>query len=134
MSSSSRTRGSDGRAAIALGLLSVVWGYNWIVMKQSLAYATPTDSAAWRFLFAAASLTPVVRWMGHSLWVPRKEWWLAGLLSLMLAVNFSGTLWALKLGGTGKVAVLCYTMPFWTVLFARLFIHERMRPIQWLAI
>jgi drug/metabolite transporter (DMT)-like permease len=71
--------------------------------------------------------------MGFSLRVPRNEWWLAGILGVMLAANFTGTLWGLKLGGTGKVAVLVYTMPFWTVLFARLFLHERMRPIQWTA-
>jgi drug/metabolite transporter (DMT)-like permease len=127
-------KGGKGRAGAALALLSIIWGYNWIVMKQSLAFASPTDSAAWRFLVAAAALIPIVHGMGRSLRVPRREWWLAGTLGLMLAANFAGTLWGLKLGGTGKVAVLCYTMPFWTVLFARLFIHERMRPIQWIAV
>lgn len=134
VSSAAPPHGGAGRAAAALALLSLIWGYNWIVMKQSLAYASPTDSAAWRFLIAAGALVPVVRGMGYSLRVPRGEWWLAGTLGLMLAANFTGTLWGLKLGGTGKVAVLCYTMPFWTVLFARLFLHERMRPVQWLAI
>lgn len=103
-------------------------------MKQSLAYASPTDSAAWRFVVAAIALIPVVLAQGHSLRVPRKEWWLAALLGLMLAANFAGTLWGLKLGGTGKVAVLCYTMPFWTAIFAWLFIHERMRRLQWIAV
>ena len=127
VSSAPHPHAGAGRAGAALALLSLIWGYNWIVMKQSLAYASPTDSAAWRFLIAAAALIPIVRYMGFSLLVPRREWWLAGLLGLMLAANFTGTLWGLKLGGTGKVAVLCYTMPFWTVLFARIFIHERMR-------
>jgi drug/metabolite transporter (DMT)-like permease len=72
--------------------------------------------------------------MGHTLRVPRSEWWLAGTLGIMLAANFAATLWGLKLGGTGKVAVLVYTMPFWTIVFARIFIHERMRPIQWVAV
>lgn len=103
-------------------------------MKQSLAYASPTDSAAWRFVVAAIALIPVVLGTGHSLRVPRKEWWLAALLGIMLAANFTGTLWGLKLGGTGKVAVLCYTMPFWTAIFAWLFIHERMRRLQWIAV
>lgn len=102
-------------------------------MKQSLAYASPTDSAAWRFVVAAIALVPVVLGQGHSLRVPRKEWWLAALLGIMLAANFTGTLWGLKLGGTGKVAVLCYTMPFWTAIFAWMFIHERMRRLQWIS-
>jgi drug/metabolite transporter (DMT)-like permease len=121
-------------AAAALALLSLIWGYNWVVMKASLRDASPTDSAAWRFLLASIALLPVLRWLGHGVRVPRGEWWLAGTLAVMLAANFTGTLWGLKLGGTGKVAVLCYTMPFWTVLFARLFLRERMRTQQWIAI
>lgn len=123
-----------GSAAAALGLVSLIWGYNWVVMKASLQDASPTDSAAWRFLLGAVALLPVLRWLGRGIGVPRGEWWLAGLLGVMLAANFTGTLWGLKLGGTGKVAVLCYTMPFWTVLFARLFLHERMHARQWGAI
>ncbi|MBX9965702.1 MAG: DMT family transporter [Burkholderiales bacterium] len=134
MSSSPPPHTGTGRAGTALALLSCIWGYNWIAMKQSLAYASPTDSAAWRFVVAAIALVPVVLGQGHSLQVPRKEWWLAALLGIMLAANFTGTLWGLKLGGTGKVAVLCYTMPFWTAIFAWLFIHERMRRLQWIAV
>ena len=121
-------------AAAALAFLSLIWGYNWIVMKLSLVDAAPTDSAAWRFLIGALALAPVVWRMGHSFWVPRSEWWLCALLGVLLACNFTGTLWGLKLGGTGRVAVLTYTMPFWTVLLARLFLHERMQTMQWIAI
>lgn len=130
----SSTAPGRGSAAVALAFLSLIWGYNWVVMKASLRDASPTDSAAWRFLLASIALLPVLRWLGHGIRVPRNEWWLAGLLGLMLAANFTGTLWGLKLGGTGKVAVLCFTMPFWTVLFARLFLHERMRARQWIAV
>ena len=127
-------RGSAGRAATALAVLSLIWGYNWVVMKQGLRDASPTDFAAWRFLVGAVALIPIIRHLGQSLAVPRREWWLAGVLGLMLAANFTGTLWGLRLGGTGKVAVLVYTMPFWTVVFARVFLHERMRPMQWVAV
>lgn len=126
-------RGIRGAAA-ALALVSLIWGYNWVAMKLSLVDAAPTDSAAWRFLIGALALAPVVWRMGHSLRVPRSEWWLCLLLAVLLAANFTGTLWALKLGGTGRVAVLTYTMPFWTILMARVFLHERMRPAQWIAI
>jgi drug/metabolite transporter (DMT)-like permease len=37
------------RAIVALSVMSVIWGYNWIAMKVSLAYATPIDAAAVRF-------------------------------------------------------------------------------------
>lgn len=42
--------------------------------------------------------------------------------------------WALMSGGAGKVAILTYTMPFWVVILAALFLGERMRRLQYGAI
>ena len=42
--------------------------------------------------------------------------------------------WALVSGGAGKVAILSYTMPFWVVIMAALFLGERMRRLQYAAI
>ncbi len=42
--------------------------------------------------------------------------------------------WALMSGGAGKVAILSYTMPFWVVVMAALFLGERMRRWQYIAI
>jgi len=42
--------------------------------------------------------------------------------------------WALVSGGAGKTAILVYTMPFWVLLFAWIFLKERVKGIQWIAI
>ena len=42
--------------------------------------------------------------------------------------------WALVSGGAGKVAILSYTMPFWVVIMAAIFLGERMRRLQYFAI
>lgn len=123
-----------GRAAGALGVLSLVWGYNWVVMKAGLAWSAPLDYAGWRFLIAGAALVPVVWAMRSRIAVPRDEWWIAALLAALLAANFTCTLSSLALGGTARTAVLTYTMPFWTLLLARLFLHERMGWVRWLAV
>jgi drug/metabolite transporter (DMT)-like permease len=52
--------GSQLRAALALITLSVVWGYNWVVSKAALAYASAADFAALRTLLAAVSLFVVL--------------------------------------------------------------------------
>src|SRR5688572_20162971 len=122
------------RAAWALALLSLIWGYNWIAMKVSLDYAVPVDSAATRFALAAVVLLPALRWLGHPLAVPRNEWRYVAFLSVSLAANFVLTLTALELGGVGKTAVLVYTMPFWVIVFARLWLKELMQPVQWVAV
>lgn len=122
------------RAAGALALLSLIWGYNWVAMKAGLAHASPFGIASWRFLFGAISLLPVLAWMRQPLGVPRREWWLVAALSALLVLNFGSCFTALSMAGTGKTAVLVYTMPFWTVVLARIFLHERMRPAQWVAV
>ena len=43
-------------AAVFLVVLSLIWGYNWVVMKQVLRYADPFDFAALRTLFGALAL------------------------------------------------------------------------------
>jgi drug/metabolite transporter (DMT)-like permease len=122
------------RAGLALAVLSLIWGYNWIAMKLTLTDATPADSAATRFLVGALALLPALRWFGHSLAVPRSEWPLVAYMSISLAANFFLTLTALALGGVGKTAVLVYTMPFWVIVIAHFWLRERMRPAQWAAV
>lgn len=121
-------------AAAALGLMSLIWGYNWIAMKIALAYSSPMDAAAVRFTLGAATLIPAAVYMGYGLAMPRNEWRYVAVLSVALAMNFAFTLYALGLGGVGKTAVLVYTMPFWVILFARVWLKERMRPAQWVAV
>lgn len=127
-------RQERGRAAAALALLSIIWGYNWVVMKLGVSYASPLAFAGWRFLIAAMTFIPILKWMGYRIAIPRREWRIVAILSIALAANFAGTFMALNFGGTGKVAFLVYTMPFWVVVFASVFLHERMRPVQWIAV
>jgi len=80
------------RATVALTVLSLIWGYNWIAMKVALDYATPIDAAAVRFALGALALLPAAHFMGYGLLIPRKEWRLVGILSVSLAANFAFTL------------------------------------------
>jgi len=57
---------------------------------------------------------------------------LIGLLQTTLFVGFVIT--ALHDTGAGKVSVLTYTMPFWLLLLAWVFLGERLRGVQWLAV
>jgi len=131
---SSASHPEHARAAGALAVLSVIWGYNWVAMKTGLDHASPFGMASWRFLFGAISLIPVLVWLRRPLAVPRDEWWLVAVLSAFLVFNFGCTFTALGMGGTGKTAVLVYTMPFWVVVLARILLHERMRATQWIAV
>ena len=45
---------------IALGLLALVWGYNWVVMKVAMQYVGPMDFAALRGVLGAVLLFAVL--------------------------------------------------------------------------
>jgi drug/metabolite transporter (DMT)-like permease len=121
-------------AITALILLALIWGYNWVVMKIALRDCGPFTFAALRSMLGALVLFPLLPLKGGSAAPPKA---IAGiiLLGMFQTAGFLGfTFWALVEGGAGKTAVLVYTMPFWVLILARLFLGERIRGAQWLAV
>ncbi|MBD5800951.1 putative inner membrane transporter yiJE [Azoarcus sp. Aa7] len=120
-------------AAGALLVLSIIWGYNYVVMKKVMRYVDPFDFSAMRTFFGALALFAVLALrrrplrpvaLGGTLW-----------LGLLQTAAFTALIqWALVSGGAGKTAVLVYTMPFWLLLMAHGFLGERVRGSQWMAV
>jgi drug/metabolite transporter (DMT)-like permease len=128
----SASRGRDLGFA-ALMLLALIWGYNWVVMKIGLEYAQPLTFAAIRTFFAALGLLMLLAVLRRPL-RPVALGWTIGI-GLLQTTGFVGLLTlALQTGGAGKTSVITYTMPFWLLLLARLFLGERVRGVQWLAV
>ncbi|UCV16935.1 DMT family transporter [Quatrionicoccus australiensis] len=118
--------------ALALIVLSLTWGYTWVLAKQGLAYAPPFAFAAERCVGAALALLIAVKLSGRrlSLVAPRQT--IAIGLAQVAGFMIFQT-WALVEGGPGKTAVLIFTMPIWTLLLAWPILGERVRGKQWLA-
>jgi drug/metabolite transporter (DMT)-like permease len=118
---------------VALLLLCLVWGYTWVVMKEGLRYADPFDYAALRTVPGALVLFAfiILRRRPLALRAPGKTFVLGMFQTLLFNALVS---WALVSGAAGKTAVLVYTMPFWTLLFAWPLLGERVRGLQWLAV
>jgi drug/metabolite transporter (DMT)-like permease len=115
---------------IALGLLALIWGYNWVVMKVAMQYVGPMDFAALRGTFGAILLFGMLRVLGVSL-KPRHVV-KTMLLGLFQTAGFVGLIsWAISSGAAGKSSVLGYTMPFWVIVFGWPFLPERLRGWQW---
>lgn len=118
------------RAFAALMLLTIIWGYNWVVMKSALEYSGAFEFAALRTVIGALCLFAVVIYMRKPLRV--KEMLTLILLGIMQTSGFTGLLiWALVEGGAGKTAVLTYTMPFWVMVLAWPMLGEKLRGLQW---
>ena len=117
-------------AFLALMLLCLIWGYNWVVMKNALHFAGPFDFAALRTILGALCLFIVMLILKKPFSIKEIPSLIA--LGLLQTAGFTGLLvWALVEGGAGKTAVLTYTMPFWTMLLAWPLLGEKLRGWQW---
>jgi drug/metabolite transporter (DMT)-like permease len=121
------------KALAALFILTLIWGYNWVVMKLAVQYASPFQFAALRTFLGAMMLFLIIVITKRPLALKEVPTMLA--LGLLQTCGFTGLLiWALVEGGAGKTAVLTYTMPFWVMLFAWPMLGEKVQGWQWLAV
>lgn len=124
---------TDPLAFVGLVLLTLIWSYSWIAMKQVTLYIGAFDFTALRCVFGAILLLVVLKLRGRGM-KPTPFTYTLAIAVLQTCGMVGLAQWALISGGAGKVAILTYTMPFWVVIMAALFLGERMRRVQYLAI
>ena len=124
---------SRKNALIALALLTLIWSYNWIVMKQVLAYSGPFEFSALRYALGTCVLFLTLLVRRESLRPPPLVQ--TALIGLAQTAGFQALVQlALVDGGAGKTALLAYTMPFWVVLLSWMLLAERPGARQWLSL
>lgn len=117
--------GGRRNALLALLFLTLVWSFNWVVMKWAMRYAGPFDFSALRYALGTLVLFVVLFVRGRSLRPPPLLPVI--LIGLAQTMAFQALVqWALVSGGAGKTALYAYTMPFWVVLLGWLVLAERM--------
>lgn len=120
-------------AVVGLIVLTLVWSYNWVVMKTAMDFCGPFAFASIRAVVASLVLFLVAAASGRPLSAVSVPGVL--LLGVFQTTGFFGfAIWALVSGGAGKTSVLVYTMPFWILMLAWPFLGERMYGWQWLAV
>jgi drug/metabolite transporter (DMT)-like permease len=121
---------TQSKALFALFILSLFWGYNWVVMKKALAFAGVFQFVALRTVIGAACLFLIMLVLRKPFSIAEKPSVL--LLGLLQTSGFTGLLmWALVDGGAGKTSVLTFTMPFWVMLLAWPMLGEKLKGLQW---
>ncbi len=76
------------KAFFALFILTLIWGYNWVVMKLAVQYASPFQFAALRTFLGAAMLFAVLFFTKRPLAL--KEFPTMLMLGLAADVRFYG--------------------------------------------
>ncbi len=124
---------SQRGAYVALGVLTALFGTNWVAMKLALTHAHPITFNIERTWVAIGVLFAVLVLRRRRL-LP--ESWVAVAVTgfFQTTVNMGSTTMAIADGGAGRAAVLVFTMPFWTVLLAWPVLGERVRGVQWIAL
>lgn len=124
---------SNPLALIGLLVLTLIWSYSWIAMKQVTLYIGAFDFTALRCIFGAVLLFIVLFLRGRGMRPTPFGYTLA--IALLQTCGMIGLAqWALMSGGAGRVAILTYTMPFWVVILAAVLLGERMSRRQYAAI
>ncbi len=98
-------------------------GVNWSVMKASNLFAAPMVVVFLRVLIAAVCIALWMAWSDRSLLLPAPGLRLKVLRQSLL---FSGHVITMYLSvhyiASGRSAMICYTVPFFAVLFERVFL------------
>ena len=122
------------KAALALVVLTLVWGESWVWWRQMLDLAGPFTAVFHRVLLATIAIFAFMRLQGRrvSLGTPL-------LPTLWIAITQTGLffglqVWAVLQSGAGKTAILIFTMPVWMLLMSGPLLGERIRALQWLPV
>ena len=120
------------RQLVVLVLLTLVWGFNWPVMKVGVEHFPPLSFRMLSLWTGLPILALVMLRQGLSFRMPRAYW---GRLLLLALTNM--VLWhalmilAMPLLSSGRAAILGYTMPIFSAVFGSLFFKDKLGARAW---
>ncbi len=108
-----------------LAALTIIWGFNWTVMKVVITEVPPWFFRSLCFLSAFFGLLAIAHARRLPIHVPHGQWGRLVLIAFFTVSlqNFFLML-ALPLLPSGRVVILQYTMPMWSVLLSRVILDE----------
>ena len=108
----------------ALLALYIIWGFNWVVMKEATLFFPPVLFSSYRFVIGAVVLIGITLWCRMPL-PPKRYWpWIIVTGLLQIAVNNAAVQIGVTSLGAGLVAVVNYSMPVWMSILAYFILHE----------
>lgn len=110
----------------ALALLCLIWGLNWVVMKQANQAFPPVLFTTYRFILGSVVLLSMTYFM--KIPMPRRDDWKWILLGGILQIAFFNA--AVQVGmqflSAGFSSVLSYSMPLWVAIMAHFLLGEKL--------
>ena len=112
-------------AALFVGTLTITWGLNWPMMKLAVQEVPPWTFRSLCVLVGGGSLLAIARLSGARATLPADR-----ILPLLSVAFFNVTAWhllsayALLYTGSGRAAIIGYTMPIWAAMLSVLVLKE----------
>jgi drug/metabolite transporter (DMT)-like permease len=123
-------RGEAAMPPLALGLLlavTLLWGANWPAMKVALQEIPPWTFRTMSLSASGLTLLALTRLVGDSIRIPEGRLWPLVRLAMVNVTGWHlGTAFGLLHIGSGRAAILGFTMPVWASLLAVPLLGERL--------
>jgi drug/metabolite transporter (DMT)-like permease len=120
-----------------LVLLVAVIAMSWSGPLTKFATAPPQVVSAWRLAYSVALIAVVLALRGssiHAFRLTRKEWLLAGLGGVLLALHFWAWIASLQYTTVASSVVLVSMQPLFVATMSAVLLHERASGRQWAGI
>ncbi len=120
------------RQLVVLVLLTLVWGFNWPVMKVGVEHFPPLSFRMLSLWTGLPILGLVMLRQRLSFRIERAYWGRPALLAVTtMALCHALTILALALLPSGRAAILGYTMPIFSAIIGALFFGDRLAGRAW---
>ena len=120
---------------VTLIVLTVVWGFNWPVMKQGVSVFPPLSFRALSILLGIPVLGLALLLLKVPFRVPRRYWPELALLTVSnMLIWHVCIILAVKALSSGRAAILGYTMPIFSALIGAMVFSAVMTRRAWLGV
>lgn len=107
-------------------VVTILWGYAWVLMKLALNYMNPFTFSAFRFGVGGVTMIAIVMLAKTGL-PPKKHWKHFIIIGILqTSIVFLLVMYGLRFVDAGKSSVLLYSMPMWSSFLAARFLGEKL--------
>ncbi len=120
---------NSSRVAILVpfGIVTLIWGSTWLVIRDQLGVVPPSWSVSYRFLVGGITMAVYALAKRQSFWLDARGWSFAAALALtQFCLNFNFVYRAEQYITSGLVAVVFALLLVPNAILARIFLGQRM--------
>lgn len=125
MTEATSQRTGLARSLVPIVVLTLMWGFNWPILKLGVTEMAPLTFRAYTLPFAGLGLLAIAKASGESIRIPRGLWPVVIVLALFNITGWNGLiLFGVQQMPAGRSAILAFTMPVWATLVSLMVLHE----------